>query len=673
MLRNHERVSVPMNDTCDAGLSQTQDFRLLFESAPGLHLVLKPDFTIVAVTDAYLRATMTRREEILGRGIFDVFPDNPDDPAATGVSNLRASLTRVREKGVADAMAVQKYDIRRPESEGGGFEERFWSPINCPVFDRESHVLTYIIHRVEDVTDMVRLKQHGAEQTRINALQAEDRARALMDSAPDAIVVTDAEGHIVLVNSRTETLLGYGRKELLGKSVEMLLPEKFQAMHPAHRRAYTADPVLRPMGANLELSARRRDGSEIAVEISLSPVRVAEGLQIACAIRDISDRRRVLEELRDARNEADKANRAKSAFLATASHDLRQPVQALSLLNGVLQRLVKDVDAIDAVAQQASAIGAMSRLLNALLDISKLESGAVKPQLTTWNAASLLQVLRSEFSGLAAGKGLVLEFDAGHGWVHTDDTLVGQVLRNLVANAIKYTRQGRVVLRSVSDGQRVRFEVHDTGVGMAPEELSRIYDEFYQIGVPANASRDGYGLGLSIVSRIVRLLGLKLNVRSEVGQGSVFALEVPVAEPPVEHMSVGATGATPVASPSLVSKHILLVEDDAGVRNATRLLLKSEGYIVTMASSLGDAIRSAREMPELHLMISDYHLSGDETGMQAVKAVREIRRHAVRAVMMSGDTSSAIKALGTDGDVHIVSKPIDSEGLLRRVRELLTD
>src|SRR5919204_6135313 len=128
------------------------DFRSLFESAPGSYLVLTPDLRIVGVSGAYLRATMTRREEILGRGLFDVFPDNPDDPAASGVRNLADSLDRVLKNRRSDAMAVQKYDIRRPESEGGGFEERFWSPVNSPVLEPDGE-LAYIIHRVEDVTE----------------------------------------------------------------------------------------------------------------------------------------------------------------------------------------------------------------------------------------------------------------------------------------------------------------------------------------------------------------------------------------------------------------------------------------------------------------------------------------------------------------------------------------
>jgi PAS domain S-box-containing protein len=646
--------------------AESLDFRSLFESAPGLFLVLDPNFTIVAVSDAYLRATLTRREDIVGRDIFDVFPDNPTDPTATGVRNLRSSLTRVRENGMVDTMAVQKYDIRRPDSEGGGFEERYWSPVNSPVLKRGSNELQYIIHRVEDVTGAVRLKQRDFE-----IQEVENRARALLNSAPDAIVVTDSNGRIVLVNNRTEGLLGYSREELAGKPVEILLPENLRDAHAGHREAYVQAPVLRPMGANLELRARRRDGSELPVEISLSPVPVSGGLEIACAIRDISERRRVLEELREARNEAERANRGKSAFLATASHDLRQPVQALSLLNGVLQRLVKDEDATDALAQQASAIGAMSRLLNALLDISKLESGAVKPQLATWNAATLLNSLRSEFSNLAVSKGLRLEFDAADAWVHSDETLVGQVLRNLVANAIKYTKQGRVLLRSVQSGSTVRLEVRDTGIGITPEDLDRIYDEFYQVGVSANASRDGYGLGLSIVSRIVNLLGLHLDVQSTPGKGSVFALELPVAEAANRDSVIQDLRPAPDDPARRAKKHILLVEDDAGVRNATRLLLKSEGYQVTSAGSVEEAAARAHAVPSIDLILSDYHLSGQETGMQAVTAVRRIRNAAIRTVMMSGDTSSAMRALGPGEDVHIVSKPIDSEALLRLLSSLL--
>lgn len=160
---NFHRVA--LNQNSGAPNTHAPDFKALFESVPGLYLVLALDFTIIAVSEAYLRATMTRREDILGRGLFEVFPDNPDDASATGVNNLRASLNQVLASRTADSMAVQKYDIRRPESEGGGFEERFWSPVNSPVLSANGE-LRCIIHRVEDVTEFVRLKEKDREQVR---------------------------------------------------------------------------------------------------------------------------------------------------------------------------------------------------------------------------------------------------------------------------------------------------------------------------------------------------------------------------------------------------------------------------------------------------------------------------------------------------------------------------
>ena len=188
------------------GLPPTPDFRTLFEAAPGLYLVLTADLSIVAVSNAYLKATLTKREEILGRGLFDIFPDNPDDPSASGVSNLRTSLERVIQTLMADAMAVQKYDIRRPESEGGGFEERFWSPVNTPVLSSAGQ-LDYIIHRVEDVTEFIRVKQIGSQQQELaKALQS----RAEQMEAEIYVRAQELQG----VNQRLRTLNDeLGRRE----------------------------------------------------------------------------------------------------------------------------------------------------------------------------------------------------------------------------------------------------------------------------------------------------------------------------------------------------------------------------------------------------------------------------------------------------------------------------
>jgi two-component system CheB/CheR fusion protein len=368
---------------------------------------------------------------------------------------------------------------------------------------------------------------------------------------------------------------------------------------------------------------------------------------------------------------AERANRAKSRFLATASHDLRQPLQTLALLNGTLRRTVNDAEAEEAVEQQEQAIGAMSRLLNALLDISKLESGAVKPDPTDFAVRSVLDELRREFAGLAAGKGLAFEVEDSDACVHSDPSLIEQLLRNLVSNAIKYTHRGRVALRCLLAAEhKVRIEVLDTGIGIPADQIASIYDEFYQVGVSANSSRDGYGLGLAIVKRIVELLGIELEVRSQVGEGSAFTLMVPSANGRIAALSAAPrarAAARPLHSAPLKPR-VLLVEDDAGVRDATRMLLKVEGYQVTAVASLKEALEAARDGAEL--LITDYHLRDGETGTQVISALRAALGGSFKSVLVTGDTSTAIREIPHDPNMRIASKPVRAEELLKLLREL---
>ena len=501
--------------------------------------------------------------------------------------------------------------------------------------------------------------------------QAEERFRALMDCAPDAMVVVDGASRISLVNARTETLFGYNRQELIGKTIEILIPKGYFAGHAPQPGAPVPAPIPYPAGASVELSARCRDGSEFPVEVTLSPVAMSGGLHIASAIRDISDRKRTLEQLRDARAKAERADRAKSTFLATASHDLRQPLQTISLLNGALRRMLGDTDPGKALLQQEAAIGVMSRLLNALLDISKLESGAVMPVPTDWQALALLEQLRGEFANVAANKGLRLEVEGSYVWVHSDLSLVGQVLRNLLSNAIKYTRQGSVRLRAWAEGEQMRIEVSDTGVGMAPQEIGHIYEEFYQIGVPTNATREGYGLGLSIVSRIVKLLNLGLAVRSEVGKGSTFVLTLPAGTATTG--PDGRSGVRSTAERSAKSAHhVLVVDDEPAVLDATRLLLMAEGYRVATAASVAQAAERVSASQDLGLVITDYHLADGEIGEQVIESVRQIRGSEFKAVLITGDTSTAARCLHRDDNLHFLSKPVDPDQLLGLLKELLS-
>ena len=332
--------------------------------------------------------------------------------------------------------------------------------------------------------------------------------------------------------------------------------------------------------------------------------------------------------------------------------------------------MVTDPDATDALKQQEQAIGAMSRLLNSLLDISKLESGAIKPEPSDFTVAALFRELRTDFASLAADKGLKLQFEECTDCVHSDPSLVQRILSNLVSNAIKYTRVGWVRLRCLHEPGLVRIDVLDTGIGIPADQVRYIYDEFYQTDVPTDAPRDGCGLGLSIVQRLVNLLDLRLDVRSEFGKGSAFSLLLPASNNRAESPRIRSDEACAHEAQS-GRPHVLLVEDDQAVRDATRMLLKVNGYRVTAVSSLAEALQQTSNGAGLDLLVTDYHLSQGETGIEIITELRERLRVPLKAVLITGDTSSAIKNLPLDPCLRITTKPTKADELLRLLGALL--
>lgn len=269
------------------------DFQNLFEQAPGNYLVLSKELTILAASDGYLRATMTTRAQIVGRPLFEAFPDNPDDLAADGVHNLRASLERVLETGRANRMDIQKYDIRKPGGDREEFEERFWSPYNHPLKDAQGTTIG-IIHCVEDVTDLVRLEQRGRSQDEALkqlTVRSERRYAHLLDAAPDAMVVFGDDENIDFVNTRAEQLFGYPRRELIGQQLEVLIPESLRARHREHVARFMAEPDKTAVRPGIEQYARHKTGAAIPVEVTLQPLWDDGALTVSASLRDIRDRK----------------------------------------------------------------------------------------------------------------------------------------------------------------------------------------------------------------------------------------------------------------------------------------------------------------------------------------------------------------------------------------------
>ena len=485
-------------------------------------------------------------------------------------------------------------------------------------------------------------------------------AKHLLDAAPDPYVVVDADGCIRYVSGRVKDVLGYDPTELIGQRMDFLLPERFRDIHPDHRNAYFNNPSPRSMGSGLDLYALTKDGQEIPVEISLSPVTTAEGRFVSATVRDVSMQRELQRQLED-------ASRAKSRFLAAASHDLRQPIQALNLLNSVAKKHVTDQAHLRVIEKQQKSLDSMSKLLNALLDISKLEAGMVKPDISDCAVQVIFDELRVEFEGQAETKGLELVIDPCHDVARSDPRLLAQILENFISNAIRYTHEGLVRLRCHHHRKEfIQLDVLDTGLGISPDEIGSIFDEFHQANTSASRP-EGLGLGLSIVKRTADLLGCYVEVHSKPGEGSVFSVFVPKGELAMPPEPATLTGSDSILATGLV----LIVDDEPAVLDATSMLLKIEGFEVLTAASETEALECVSvRTPDL--IITDYHLREGRTGVEVIRAVREHLAVCTPVILVSGDTSDAI-VLNDLERTSFLTKPVNTDKLMEEIQKRIRE
>jgi len=364
----------------------------------------------------------------------------------------------------------------------------------------------------------------------------------------------------------------------------------------------------------------------------------------------------------EARHAAEIANRAKTQFLAAASHDLRQPLHAMGLFAEALRQRVREPDAARLVNSINESVGALEGLFSELLDITRIDSGAVTPQPAPFRLDDVFRRLRLHFEPSAFEKGLALRMRGGRHVAHADPLLVERILRNLVANAIRYTDDGGVLLGCRRRGDRLRLQVWDTGVGIAAEEQSRVFEEFYQVpgrvAVTAD-QRKGLGLGLAIVARLATLMQAPLAMRSTQGKGTVFTLELPAgsetADPGVERPAEGLS-----AAPTLAGRTLIVVEDDAAVREGLEELLGAWGARVFAYSGAG-ALRSAHDCdttPAPDLVITDYRLEAGSTGVDAIAWLRARYRPTLPAVVVTGSTIAGLDVEAQQHDFHVLIKPV---------------
>jgi PAS domain S-box-containing protein len=626
-----------------------QKFRALLEAAPDAMVIVDDHGHIELVNAQAEQLFGYTRSELVGQPIELLVPERARGAHVGHRRNyLRAPGTRPMGAG------IELYARRKDGTE---------LPVEISLSPLKTATGILTISAIRDVSARTR---------------AEAKFRALLESAPDAMVIVNQAGEIVLVNAQTERMFGYSRRELLGQPVEVLVPSKYRRSHVGHRTGYARAAHARPMGADLELYGVRKDGTELPVEISLSPLETEEGTLVASAIRDITDRRLAEQErakLLHERAAHAEANRIKDEFLATLSHELRTPLNAILGWTTLIRDGALDEKAIgNAITTIERNARAQAHLIEDLLDVSRIVSGNLRLQVIPIDLWQVVESAVDVVRPAAEAKSLQFDvvFETRPLLMIGDPDRLQQAVWNLLSNAVKYSpNDARVEVRVWTGERSIHLSVRDTGRGISPRFLPHVFDRFRQADSSYTRHGGGLGLGLAIARSVVELHGGTVEAASPgEGHGATFSVTLPVAGGPAVRQLEPAREKD--GRPErLDGIRVLVVDDQADERELLYTILTGRGAEVETAES-ADAALAIVERSAPAVLVTDLAMP-EEDGYALLRRVRALpdphRGLPAIAVTAHARAEDRSRALSAGFQVYL-PKPIEHARLVRAVSDL---
>jgi PAS domain S-box-containing protein len=490
-----------------------------------------------------------------------------------------------------------------------------------------------------------------------NALvAAKEKADEILASIGDGFYALDAQWRFVYFNARAEIMLNKRREDVIGRPFFEVFPMVRDTQVHANYREVMA--TKRPLDFEY-ISPILKSW----VYFSAYPTR--EG-GVSVYFRDISDQKAIEGEVIAAKSEAERANLAKSKFLAAASHDLRQPVQSLVLLLSLIERQVAtNPKAIETAKLMKQALGGLNGLLSSILDISRLDAGVVQPSAENVDLGALLGRMGAEYVAKAADGGLELRVAPREFHTFVDPTLLERALRNLIENALRYTPSGRVLIGLRPRGENVRIDVIDTGVGVPTEKKTEIFDEFIQLNNPGRDLGQGLGLGLAIVTRLAALMEAKIEVASKVGRGSRFSLSLPLIQST-------APAVAETTHPEDPGGRVLVIEDNSILLHGLESMLQQWGYQTLVAACGEEALEIGGEAGwRFDAIVTDHRLGAGLTGVESAKEIGRRAGRSFSTLVLTGDTAKERIAEIEASGFELLHKPVSAEHLRRKLALLM--